>query len=170
MTQLVRLKVPVPARNECVFSPCRRWRYLLKRVVNTAGVGVCLWILANPSIANEWALDPTLTRCADFTARWGFAEMRVANARAWVSTDPKAVPADPFAIGPENDQHILEQVTQAKLVVCGWGALGGERGPRVLQLIRPYCVPHALKLTKDGSPGHPLYLAKALTPFPLEAA
>lgn len=169
MAQLSLLKPP--ARNECVFSPCRRWRYLLKRVVNEAGVGVCLWIMANPSIADEYKLDPTLTRCADYTERWGFAEMRVANARAWVSTDPKAVPADPLAIGPENDQHILEQVVQAKLVVCGWGALGGERGPRVLQLIKPYCVPHALKLNKsDNSPSHPLYLAKSIQPFPMEAA
>lgn len=166
MNQLRLLQTP---RNECVFSPCRKYRYVLKHKLDS-GVGVCLWVMANPSKADEFDLDTTLTRCADYTERWGYAEMRVVNVRAWVSTDPKGVPADPIGIGPDNDNHIIEQAAQAKLVVCGWGALGGERGARVLQLLRPYCVPHALTLTKAGAPGHPLYLAKKLTPFALEVS
>lgn len=160
------LLAPMP-RNECVFSPCRRYRYLLTRKLGK-GSGACLWVLANPSIANEFELDPTLRRCADYTERWGFAEMRVVNVRAWVSTDPKGVPADPLGIGPENDGHIIEQAALAGLVVCGWGKLGGVRGPQVLQLLRPYCVPRALKLCADGSPSHPLYLKADLLPFYLQ--
>ncbi len=169
------------ARNECVFSPCRRYRYLLRRIINPnyqlrdilgqpAAKGVCLWIMANPSIADEHRLDPTLTRCCDYTTRWGFSEMRIVNVRAWVETDSDKVPEDPLAIGPENEQHIRQQATEAELVVCGWGKLGGELGRRTLELVRAHCVPHALKLNdSDGSPAHPLYLAKKLEPFPLEA-
>lgn len=155
-------------RNECVFSPCRRYRYVLKRRLDR-GIGVCLWVMLNPSIADEFRLDPTLTRCADYTERWGFGAMHVVNVRAWVATDPKDVPTDPLAIGDDNDNHIIEQAANAKLVVCDWGALAGERSAHVLKLIRPYCVPHALSLTKGGEPGHPLYLRKDLKPFPLEA-
>lgn len=161
-----------PPRNECVFSPCRRYRYLLKRIVDRkATKGICLWVMANPSIADEYKLDPTLTRCADYTERWGFAEMRVVNVRAWVETASAKVPAGLLAIGPDNFQHVMDQALDATLVVCGWGKLGGDLGLEMLHAIKRVCVPHALKLNGDGSPQHPLYLAKALVPFPmLEAA
>lgn len=158
-----------PPRYPCVFSPCRRYRYLLRSVLGS-GKGVCLWIMANPSVAAEFKLDPTLTRCENFTRAWGFAEMRVVNVRAWVATDPKSVPADPLAIGPENNERIIYEAARAKLVVAGWGELAGERGPRVLALLRDVGVtPHALRLTKAGNPGHPLYLPASLKPFPMEA-
>jgi len=171
-------------RNECVFSPCvtcgsvprcgcstkRVYRYLLKRRIHLAGP-ILLWVLANPSIADEFRLDPTLTRCADFTDRLGYGEMRVANARAWISTDPKAVPPDPLAIGPDNWTTIATQAAESDLVIVGYGKLGGALGVEVLELLRRAgAKPHALKLNDDMSPSHPLYLAKALKPFPLEAA
>lgn len=168
MSQL-SLLAPSP-RNECVFSPCRRYRYLLKRVINPlATKGICLWVMANPSIADEFRLDPTLTRCADYTTRWGFAEMRVVNVRAWVETESDKIPADPLAIGPDNFEHVVQQAVEATLVVCGWGKLGGELGRKTLDAIRPFAVPHALKLNADGSPQHPLYLKASLQPFPMVA-
>ena len=51
-------------------------------------------------------------------------------------------------------------------VVCGWGKLAGpERSRDVLALIRGVGVtPHALRLNRDGSPAHPLYLPAKLVP------
>lgn len=159
-----------PHRNECVFSPCRRYRYLLRRVISeSAPHGVCLWLLANPSKADEYELDPTLRRCADYTARWGYREMRVVNVRAWVETESSKVPEDWTAIGPDNVQHVLEQAAQAELVVCGWGRLGGSWAAGLLERVREVAKPHALWLNQDGSPQHPLYLLKTLKPFPMEA-
>lgn len=156
------------AHNECVFSACRKYRYVLRRVVNAKGRGACLWVLANPSVADEYKLDPTLKRCAAYTEEWGFSTMAVVNVRAWVSTVAKAVPADPLAIGPENNDRIVFEAARANLVVCGWGNLGGERGRRVLALLRDIGVnPHALKLNEDGSPVHPLYQPASLKPFPM---
>lgn len=92
---------PIP-RNVCVFSKDRKYRYSLVRDLGT-GEGACLWVLANPSIADEFRLDNTLTRCADYTQRWGYREMRVANVRAWVETDSSKVPDDDvLAAGPDN--------------------------------------------------------------------
>lgn len=162
---------PELPRNECVFSPCRRYRYLLKRVVDRkATKGICLWVLANPSVADEVDLDPTLRHCADYAARWGYSEMRVVNVRAWVETKSEKVPPGLLAIGPDNFQHVMDQTLEASLVVCGWGKLGGELGLEMLHAIKRVCVPHALKLTNAGEPYHPLYLRKELKPFPLEAA
>jgi hypothetical protein len=143
----------------------------LRNVLEPAsGAGVVLWVLANPSVANQTELDPTLTRCERFTRAWGFAEMRVVNVRAWIATDPKAVPKDDaVAIGFHNGAHIIENARTAQLVVCGWGKLGGSAGLRCLQLLRDEKMnPHALRLNGDGSPAHPLYLPGSLKPFPMD--
>ncbi len=155
-------------RNECVFSFDRRYRYLLKRKVAETG-GVCLWILANPSVADEVALDPTLTRCVDYTQRWGYGEMRVVNVRAWISTDPKGVPKGDEAFGPDNARTVNSEATTADLVVGGWGRLGGALAAEMHAYLRTLgVIVHALKRNDDGSPSHPLYLAKSLKPFPME--
>ncbi len=162
-----------PVRYPCVFSDCGRYRYSLRNVLEPAvGAGIVLWVMANPSIANQTELDPTLTRCERFTRAWGFAEMRVVNVRAWIATDPKDVPKDDaIAIGFDNGMHIIENARTAQLVVCGWGKLGGSAGLRCLQLLRDEKMnPHALRLNLDGSPAHPLYLPGSLKPFPMEAA
>jgi hypothetical protein len=184
VTQLSLTGTATP-RNECVFSPCpscgsvprcgcgvkRTYRYVLKRRINDRAA-VCLWVMANPSIADEYKLDPTLTRCADYTERWGFGEMRVVNVRAWIETDSDKVPDDDsIAIGFDNGHHVIENARAANLIVCGWGKLGGTAGLRCAQLLRDEGFRlHALKLNQDGSPQHPLYLAKSLKPFPMEAA
>jgi hypothetical protein len=169
MTAARQLTLDGP-RNECVFSPCRRYRYSLRRKINDA-TGVCLWVMANPSVADEFRLDPTLTRCADYTERWGYGEMRVVNVRAWVETDSSKLPPDDIAIGLDNNgAHIVRNAMESQLIVCGWGKLGGSAGLRALQLLRDLgFAPHALKLNQDGSPQHPLYLAKTLKPFRMEA-
>ncbi len=165
-------------RNECVFSPCRRYRYVLRRWLNNdkpepaAGEfrGFCLWIMANPSIADEHVLDPTLTRCAAFTRAFGFDEMRVVNVRAFVATDPADLPSDPEAIGPENVDHIMFQASQSSMTVCGWGRLGGEWARTVLKEVQQFTTPRALRLNQDRSPQHPLYLPASLRPFAMESA
>ncbi len=105
-----------------------------------------------------------------FGRAWGFGTLLVANARSWRATDPRKVPPDPEAIGPLTDGIIAELAARADLVVCGWGALGGARGPVVLATIRRAGkVPHALRLTAGGSPCHPLYLPGNLQPVPMPA-
>lgn len=169
MTAARQLTLDGP-RNECVFSFDRRYRYLLKRKVAEQG-GVCLWILANPSVADEVALDPTLTRCADYTERWGYGWMHVVNIRAWISTDPKNVPKGDEAFGPDNARIVNAEALAASIVVGGWGKLGGPLGAECHRHLRSLGVTvHALKLNADGSPQHPLYLAKSLLPFPMENA
>lgn len=183
MTQQLSITGSAP-RNECIFSPCpacgsvprcgcgakRVYRYLLKRRVSGAP-GICLFALANPSVADDFDLDPSLTRCANYTLAWGFGSMWVVNVRAWISTDPRGVPSDPLAIGPDNASTVAFAVGMADLVVCGYGELGGALGDELLSMVRKAGkVPHALKLTKAGRPGHPLYLAKSLKPFPMEAS
>lgn len=152
------------------FSPCGRYRYVLAWPTYAAGDAYALFVLANPSTATAEQTDPTVRRCIKYAARWGYAWARVVNVRAWRETDPAKVPADPLAIGPDNGWHIHVQALGAGIVVCGWGKLGGEQGPKVLEIIREAGkVPHALKLNGDGSPAHPLYQRGDATPIALGA-
>jgi len=153
---------------EAVFSECQRYRYLLKYPTDVDSGSIVLFALANPSKATAERTDPTVDRCIDYAKRWGFGWCWVVNARAWRATDPDDVPADPLGIGPENDTWISAAALQAELVVCGWGMLGGARGPIMWKLIKEAGkTPHALQVNGNGSPTHPLYLAKTLLPFEL---
>lgn len=146
------------------------YRYTLRIPIAGSGRGTCLFIMANPSTAvvvdGQFNSDPTVTRCLGYARRWGYGALIVENVRAWRETDPKLVPADPLAIGPENDLRIQRSAVAAELIVCGWGSLGGSRGIEVLRALAPLR-PHALKLNADGAPSHPLYLAGDLRPVPM---
>lgn len=157
---------------ECVLSPCGRYRYWLRLHLSYAGTNV-MFCMANPSKAvvdaGVFTSDPTVSRCINYARSWGFGSIIVTNVRAWRETDPKLVPPDPKAIGPDNNMWIHRGAIASDLVVAGWGKLGGARGDECLRIIRyAHKTPHALKLNSDGSPAHPLYLSKSLKPRPIE--
>lgn len=75
--------------------------------------------------------------------------------------------------GPENDQALLTVVRGAGIVICAWGSHGRyrERGATVQSLLQAQGIPlHALRLNKDGSPQHPLYIGYDVVPFLLGSA
>lgn len=151
-----------------IFSPCGHFRYFLAYPTGLDNDRAALGIFANPSKATAEIRDPTLTRWIGYCRSWTYGWAWLCNARAWVQTDPDSVPPDPLAIGPDNDYHVAHWSSQAEIVVCGWGKLGGRRASNLLDIIE--CAaekrPHALKLNQDGSPTHPLYLRADLQPRP----
>src|SRR6202035_1122974 len=61
--------------NECIFSECRRYRYVLDHAYGdmfSQSLDYIAWIGLNPSIANEDHLDPTLRRIKSFTTSFGY--------------------------------------------------------------------------------------------------
>lgn len=149
-----------------VFSRCKRYRYVLGWPTGLDNDQYALFVLANPSTATAEETDPTVARCIRYSKRWGYGWCHVVNVRAWRETNPKLVPPDPIAISePEesslNDATIQAQAMNAAVVVCGWGKLGGERGPHVLAHLRAAGVKlHALAVNDDGTPRHPLARGK----------
>jgi len=147
------------------------YRYELEWPTGVDDDRMALFCLANPSTATHLEPDPTVTRCIGYARTWGYGWAGIANARAWRETKPKLLPTDPEAIGPDNDAHILSMAKRAGIVVAGWGKLGGARGRDVLRLLDAHGIRvFALKLTKDGEPGHPLYLRADAVVFPLEVS
>lgn len=135
-------------------------RYLLWRHWSPYG-RVLPWIMLNPSTADAQQDDPTIRRCIDFSKRWGYGGMIVANLFAVRSPSPDAMVRTDDPIGPGNDRVLAAISRPLTMVVCAWGRLGrcGGRGAAVLQQIRHnLAVPMCLGLNGDRSPKHPLYV------------
>ncbi|MFI4897265.1 MAG: DUF1643 domain-containing protein [Phycisphaerales bacterium JB059] len=153
-------------RGRATFDETRTYRYTLHRRWAPAGGRVCFCLL-NPSTADEFKLDPTLTRCLGYARRWGFHAMEVVNIFALRSTDPGALREHDDPVGPGNDRAIRLAARRADRVVVGWGAHGAllGRGEQVARLLTDLCRPLCLGLTNAGAPRHPLYLRKDLEPI-----
>lgn len=148
------------------FSPCRRYRYSLWRTWGDmlyAGKGYAMFICLNPSTADETTDDPTVRRCIGYSRAWGYDGFMMSNIFAYRATDPADMLAQDDPIGPDNDQALTDLANGAGIVVAAWGTHGAHlgRGDQVKKMIQGL---HYLRLTKDGFPGHPLYLPKSLTP------
>ena len=144
-------------------SECGRYRYRLWR--RWAEGPQALFILLNPSTADAHVDDPTLRRCMSFAQREGCAALEVVNLMAWRATSPADLPSDPIrACGPENLDHIRAAVVSTHgPIIAGWGAhpmAATLAGALLTELRAMGRQVHALRLTKSGAPGHPLYIPK----------
>jgi hypothetical protein len=151
-----------------LFSPCRRWRYLLWRRWDQER-GICAFVGLNPSTADETKDDPTIRRCIGFAKAWGYGALFMLNAYAYRATNPQVMKAyGANAIGPLNNEYLRRAALECDLVVAAWGVncddLREHAIRRDFEAIRKPL--HVLGLTKDGHPKHPLYLRGDLEPRP----
>lgn len=155
-----------------VFSADRRFRFRYFREW-PAGDGVCVFVMLNPSTADESIEDPTVRRCRGFAQSWGCSRLEVVNLFALRSTDPRALydalgaGVDPVGVG--NDLAIYAAAVGARFVVAAWGRHGAidSRGwyvRRALEArgVRLVC----LGVNQGGSPRHPLYVRADCAPVP----
>ena len=150
---------------ETIFSPCRTYRYVLWREW-IGGDGYAMFVGLNPSTADETLDDPTIRRCIGFAKAWGYAGVCMTNLFAYRATKPEDMKAAADPVGSENDAHLLALGGEAGVIVAAGGANGTHKG-RDAEVCRLLPTLHHLALTKDGHPGHPLYLPKTLTPVPM---
>lgn len=148
------------------FSTCRRYRYTLHRTWD-ASKPLAVFCGLNPSTADETFDDPTITREVGYAKDWGYGRYVKVNAYAFRSTDPKGLWTAEDPCGTDNLGIILEWAKRADLFVAAWGVniRPAQAWTLRLALDMAHVKVHALKLTKDGFPSHPLYLPKTLKPF-----
>ena len=149
--------------SSAVFSDCKAYRYALWRKWESPNTGYAVFIGLNPSTADETNDDPTIKRCIKFADDWGYSGLCMLNLFAFRATDPKVMlrVADP--VGRDNDEYIRRYVRGAGVAIAAWGARGTHMGrDRAVREMIPSL--HYLRLTKDGHPGHPLYLPAELRP------
>lgn len=153
---------------DAVFSPGRVYRYfLIRELRKSKKPSRVLFVLLNPSTADETKNDPTVERCQRRAWSLGFDVMMVCNIFALRSTMPEYLYKADDPIGVDNNAWIRFAASNADLVICGWGMHGRhlDRGVKVLDLIRNTGrKTYALKINEGGIPGHPLYLKYSLQP------
>lgn len=159
-----------PNLDRAHISPCGTWRYALGRDLGTLdGEGTCTFVMLNPSTADAEQDDPTIGRCLGFAREWGYARLKVVNLYAYRATDPRDLWAAEEAgiriVGPENDHAISLAFGGSDLIVAAWGAHARPR--RLAEFAETFggWRLHALGLTKDGAPRHPLYMRADSIPF-----
>jgi len=135
----------------------RTYRYALGRRWSE-GPSI-LFIMLNPSTADEKVLDPTVRRCRTFAEKWGFGTLLVANLYALRSTDPKGLDEADDPVGPQNDMWIKNLAEQAACIVVAWGALKwAQRREEPVRNLLNSATLYCLGTTKQGHPRHPLYV------------
>ena len=153
--------------SRAVYSPCERYRYGLERRWGTGRP--LLYVMLNPSTADELRNDPTIERCQRRAVLLGFGAMRIANLFAWRATRPADLRRAAEPVGEENDALLLAWHGEAGMTLGAWGVHGAHlgRGPaveaRLRQRARDLC---HLGLTGTGAPRHPLYVAYRVMPVP----
>ncbi|MFP7672077.1 DUF1643 domain-containing protein [Marivita sp. S0852] len=140
------------------YSPCDTFRYGLSRIWD-AGLPSVLFIMLNPSTADEFRNDPTVARCETRARRMGYGAMMIANIFAFRATKPTDLKAAKDPNGPLNDDILAHCAQTAQMTIAAWGAHGDHLGRgRSMALRLPDQLYH-LGLTKQGHPRHPLYVS-----------
>ena len=152
--------------SKAVYSDCEKYRYALTRVWDEDARRV-LFVMLNPSKANEIANDPTVERCERRARTLGYGAFQVTNIFAWRDTDPKNMRKAKSPVGPANEATLIAGADWADDIVAAWGAHGDHLGQGVAMgdLLHGTGKPlFHLGLTKAGHPKHPLYIGYATQP------
>ena len=105
-----------------VLSDDLRYRYLLLHVWEPEKPSMA-WVLLNPSTADAFQDDATITRCAYRARVWGYGGMYVANLFAYRATNPTELSsANVATIGVSNDAWLSALLRSDLFHVVGWGS------------------------------------------------
>ncbi|HDR3347406.1 TPA: DUF1643 domain-containing protein [Bacillus cereus] len=138
----------------------KTYRYSLERIWDPHKERV-LFIMLNPSSANQDSEDATSRRCLNIAKRLGYGSLEIVNLFAYIATKRKDLlqVSKEDAIGPENENHVIRALNRADMVIAAWGenCKYHNRHKDIYELFRGYHL-HYLGKTRDGFPRHPLYL------------
>lgn len=158
--------------HSAVLSPCRTWRYALERRWGSGPF--CLFVMLNPSTADESEDDPTIRRCIGFARSWGYGGLLVGNLYALRATNPAELAKAEDPVGPDNMTWLGTLAVRSSLVVAAWGAhpMAKKQAQELIGWghLGNFTV---LGLTKSGHPRHPLYMRRdcqPLNPLTLDVA
>jgi hypothetical protein len=165
----VSIRLPAHVTGAAIFGGhSDQYRYRLFRSWGTQ-LRV-MFVLMNPSTADPLVDDPTVAKCRRLAVKWGYGSMYVGNTFAYRATDQGRLTEVEDPTGPDNDQHLLEMAMDSAKVIFAYGQPKQrrlkDRGPAVVKLLSLHANtrPYVLRLSKNGTPCHPLYLPETLKP------
>jgi hypothetical protein len=142
--------------------------------------GLDVWVMMNPSLADDTRDDQTVRNCTAFSQRDGAPGLRIINLIAYIETQPRllldAVLDDVDIVGPDNDKAWVRAFIGAKTrtggrLIFAWGATPFilDREVREIFLhqrdaIEKMAAAHAIEpvclgYTASSSPRHPSRLS-----------
>ena len=135
------------------FSIDKKERYSLKREWDKSKNKI-LYIMLNPSLADDKNDDPTIRRLVSFTKKYNYGGFLVGNIFTTITPNPKEIDKSK-GISVKNFEKLLKLINKVDQIVYAWGDNIEE--PQLLKelVLNPKCFGKNL----NGSPKHPLYLA-----------
>ena len=141
-----------------IFSLDHKYRYVLTR--KWSNNGICLFIMLNPSTADAYKFDPTVSRAYKIAKRLKLGELVVLNIFAIKGSDPSVIKEYDDPIGKYNDYYINYYCKKSKMIIVAWGNHGSynNRSNDVKNILKRnkkgvYCI----DINNSGEPKHPLY-------------
>jgi hypothetical protein len=153
-----------------IFSADKKYRYRLWRTWDNSKKAV-LFVMLNPSTADENKLDPTVRRCLGYAIDWGYGRLDVCNIFALRATNPKELYSSESPVGENpmiNIEHILIAAQECDKVIVAWGNHGchTNRGDHIIDILKQGKItPYFLSMTQKHQPAHPLYLERNILPM-----
>jgi hypothetical protein len=129
-----------------------------------------MFAMKNPSAASLKFSDSTIAKCSQYARGWGFGALLVGNALPYRATDPGDLLR--YGVDPDCSENLyaLEDMAMAAdLIIMAHGRLPKRleyAGKNLAYMLKRTGKPlHALRVSPDGTPHHPLYLPLNLKPF-----
>ena len=136
-----------------------QYRYKLKREgISDGCFGNLLYIMLNPSTADDKIDDATIGSCTRLAANNSYHSFWVGNLYGVRSKDPEFLCglSTQDAIGLGNSDALEEMIELADDIVVAWGNPGFQGTPYIRELLKGFEL-LCIDINKDGSPAHPLY-------------
>lgn len=156
MTLLPRDMTSKPA----IFSACRQKRYWLRRDLSNGADRHVLWIMMNPSRADETTNDATTTMTTNISRRHGYDVHGVVNLSAAIEADSTKLTESDGVADLMNERAIRRAVKWIERnrgdIVVAWGASRHlrQREADVLNLLKHHNL-LCLGQNANGSPRFP---------------
>jgi len=139
---------------EAEFSIDKKDRYSLKREWDKSKNQI-LYIMLNPSMADDKNDDPTIRRLIDFTRKFEYGGFLVGNIFTTITPNPKEIDRSK-GMSDKNFEKLLNLIYKVDKIVYAWGNSVEEPQHLKELILSPKCFGKNL----NGTPKHPLYLPK----------
>jgi hypothetical protein len=141
-------------KRHALLSKDKKYRYSLKRIWDNDKPKV-LFIMLNPSLADNYQDDPTIRRLIKFAKLYGYGGFYVGNLFSYITPYPSELLDKDLMFSKKNIHEIKKMIGLIKDVVYGWGNSFEE--PEWLKQI--ISNPKCFGKNKNKTPKHPLYLS-----------
>ena len=141
-------------KRHALLSKDKKYRYSLKRIWDNDKPKV-LFIMLNPSLADNYQDDPTIRRLIKFAKLYGYGGFYVGNLFSYITPYPSELLDKDLMFSKKNIHEIKKMTDLIKDVVYGWGNSFEE--PEWLKQI--ISNPKCFGKNKNKTPKHPLYLS-----------